>query len=624
MRKVFVFLALWVSAVVYAQQRRVALIIGNDKYSGHFSTLHSPVNDAIAMNNVLRKIGFETIVGINIRRDSMSTYLKKFGDLANGAEMALFYYSGHAGIDNKDHFYLAPSGTYSSVASLTEDCYSFSSVEEKVRRIGAPIKFYIIDACRNSIDDSKGMINEIGPETIKKYVTNTKGNIYWFATDLSKVARTGVGKYSLFTESVLNHISDFDNLDVVWNKISDEVTRSDREQVPHREETSGLSEKIRLNPNKIIVYPINKEGIDYYSIITKPSYASISIKDKKQREINKTDERYLLHYGETYNVIVSAIGHKTYDKNITVTPYKTTYGIILDTLAKARINIQSSQKGSIAYFDGERKGSLPVDIDTYAGTHDIRIECSGYEIYNARPNLGAGYQTYYAQLKKHYPWMWSWSDDLQHYVSYHFSSMNQIGISYLFRPDQYRFSFGAIFGVSTGLFRGLGAGETESKGSGVNSTNEYTDTYTCSFDETYSSLVDPNNEAKHYDASALLLANLGYSPCNGILLEVGLGAGYHGDKYYMDNAYETKKTIRTNRITGENTELPLEYLKTSTSRWYNQNSKWSPALRLGTRFVIPLISDNNLNLLLGLGYTYLLTNHEYSCFDFNIGLGWGI
>ena len=81
MRKVFVFLALWVSAVVYAQQRRVALIIGNDKYSGHFSTLHSPVNDAIAMNNVLRKIGFETIVGINIRRDSMSTYLKKFGPI---------------------------------------------------------------------------------------------------------------------------------------------------------------------------------------------------------------------------------------------------------------------------------------------------------------------------------------------------------------------------------------------------------------------------------------------------------------------------------------------------------------------------------------------------------------
>ena len=123
MRRIFLIISVLLSTVMLAQQRRVALIIGNENYEGHFSRLHTPENDANAMYNVLRKLGFEAIIAKNVKRDSMSYYIENFAKLANGAEISLFYYSGHAGIGKNDEYFLAPSGSYRSAETLIEDCY---------------------------------------------------------------------------------------------------------------------------------------------------------------------------------------------------------------------------------------------------------------------------------------------------------------------------------------------------------------------------------------------------------------------------------------------------------------------------------------------------------------------
>ena len=625
MRKCICLIALLLCVSIHAQQKRVALIIGNEEYSGHFSTLHTPLNDAEAMANTLYALGFDTIVGKNVNRDAMSKYLDKFHSRANGAELALFYYSGHAGTNGED-LYLAPSGSYKRQATLTADCYPFSTIKKEIKRIGAPLKFVIIDACRSSIDDSKSRIKNFTPATILKRDSREEGTIYWYATGVNKDAQTGSGKYSIFTASLLNHIGDFDDLGTVQRRVFDEVTRADEEQKPDYDDNTNVSSKIYLNPQKKDIHKYVFEGKDYYSFETTPSDATITISGKNF----KSGERFILEYGKNYDVSISAQGYASWNEKITATPYKSVYKIFLDELAEAKLSIQSNVDGATVYFDKNAIGSTPLykDIDTYAGPHDIRVEKREYYSYSDRPILKAGAQILYAKLSKQPYWPLDWDDDGTHMVSYHFSPKYQIGVGYLYRPEDFRLSFGGIISASPGFFRGWSSIFSQEQSVTINleESSSWGDITTETMhidgaDEPYSNFIDPYNEAKHYDASVLLLANMGFNPCNGLMLEAGIGAGYHQDRYHMDHTYFIDKTIRTNTVTGEVTES-LDYQQQSSSKWYKKNDKWSPAMRLGTRLFIPLDRYKEKFIILGGGYTYLPMNHKFSSWDACISYGW--
>lgn len=625
MKRVLLLISIIISVVSLAQQKKVALIIGNDKYDGHFSTLHTPLNDAEGMANVLYKLGFDTIVGKNVSRGEMSTYLRKFKKQANGAEMVLFYFSGHAGTA-KEQYYLAPSGRFESQATLTADCYPFSNLVSEVREI-APIKLIIIDACRNSIDDNKGHIYNFSPEKITNN-PRMKGTIYWFATGVNKVAKTGEGKYSLFTASLLSHIGDFDNLESIGRKISDEVTRANSEQIPNYSDKEEIAHKIYLNPLKLDIHSLILEGIDYYSFSTTPSNAIISVDGKTYN----SGEKIPLTIGKSYDINISAEGYAKYNEKITATRYKNDYDITLDELAETKLNINSNVNGATVYFDGQRVGVAPVyNIHTYAGPHDIRLEKKGYYNYSAWPILKGGSQTHEAEMIKQRPWFTSWDDDEMGVFSYHYCPNYPIGLSLMYRPEGTRFSFGGMMGLSFGLFRGWGdkttVTTTQSSSTSItvidengNSVVQNLKTTMDGKDDASSDFLDPYNEAKHYNAYFMFLANGGYNICNGIMLEAGIGAAYHQDLYYMEKTYAIKKTSITDSKTGEEKELSREYIQQDNSDWYRRNTKWSPAIRLGTRFFIPLNSYYDCCLSLGAGYTYLTNNTSYSSWDVNIGI----
>lgn len=583
MRRIFLSLAVLICIVAIAQEKekRVALIIGNDKYSGYFSPLFTCINDVDAMSNVLLKLGFDTIVGRNLSRDSMKTYLSEFSKRANGAKLALFYYSGHAGIDNKENYYLAPSGNYSSAATLTEDCFSFSTVENVIKKIGVPVKFLIVDACRNSIDDNKGKMPNFSPEVINKSLTKAKGTINWFSTGMNKPAKSGDGKYSLFTASLLNHIGDYDNLGKIFNRISDEVTKANPDQVPYSHDSAdSLSSKICLNPNKVRLYPINQEGKDYYSITTIPSDATISVNGT----IFKSGDTFLLNYGTDYNITISAKGYSTYNKTITATPVKTLYKISLDTLAKASVYVESNRKKAIVYFDGERVGNFP--IDTYVGIHDIRVECSGYSIYHSRPDLKRGSQRIPVHLYRQYPWFWSWDDcdSPAGSASYIYSRKYQIGLEYLQKiVNESRVLLGGYIGFSPGFIKTL-----------VNSFG------VCAEAHSEASAIDGNMVVEAtYDANLLILPTLGYQLNNGLQIEAGVGTAAHWDGCKYNTGNETHKT-----------------------HWSKPN--WSPAMRLGFKTFIPLNNDKEWFISIGSGYTYLFSNKDYSSWDVSIGGAWSL
>lgn len=86
-----------------------------------------------------------------------------------------------------------------------------------------------------------------------------------------------------------------------------------------------------------------------------------------------------------------------------------------------------------------------------------------------------------------------------------------------------------------------------------------------------------------------------------------------------------KKTAHavSNTQTGEFVcDLIYKYIKQDRSRQHKQNTKWSPAIRLGTKFLIPLDRFEYYCIAFGGGYTYLSINHKFSSWDANVGFLW--
>src|SRR5262249_59861969 len=81
-----------------AAEKRVALIIGVSQYQ-QVRKLVNPANDARLMAETLQKVGF-TLIGdgpqLDLDRDRLFKAAESFGREARSADVALFYYAGHA------------------------------------------------------------------------------------------------------------------------------------------------------------------------------------------------------------------------------------------------------------------------------------------------------------------------------------------------------------------------------------------------------------------------------------------------------------------------------------------------------------------------------------------------
>src|ERR1700730_688420 len=75
--------------------RRIALVIGNGAYR-NAPQLPNPKNDAQDVAAALKRTGFETILGLDLDKAGMDDAAIRFARAARAADVAIFYYSGHA------------------------------------------------------------------------------------------------------------------------------------------------------------------------------------------------------------------------------------------------------------------------------------------------------------------------------------------------------------------------------------------------------------------------------------------------------------------------------------------------------------------------------------------------
>jgi murein DD-endopeptidase MepM/ murein hydrolase activator NlpD len=131
-----------------AQAQRVALLIGNANYQS--APLRNPPNDVREMESALRAVGFKVQTVLNANQNQMKRAVRDFGTAAQGAEVALLYYSGHgtqAGGEN----YLIPIGvTIEKEADYEVEAVSANALMRQIAGARPKAAIVVLDACRDN------------------------------------------------------------------------------------------------------------------------------------------------------------------------------------------------------------------------------------------------------------------------------------------------------------------------------------------------------------------------------------------------------------------------------------------------------------------------------------------
>ncbi|MGE3871409.1 MAG: caspase family protein [Parvibaculaceae bacterium] len=144
---------LWLAARPVSAQdaqalKGVALVVGQSQYR-HLPALANTGNDARAVTQLLTGLGFDARSvtdrdAIKLKRD-----LERFAEDAEGADVAILYYSGH-GIEAGGENYLLPvDADLDALGNATERLAPLTPMIERIRR-SVPVTILLVDACRTN------------------------------------------------------------------------------------------------------------------------------------------------------------------------------------------------------------------------------------------------------------------------------------------------------------------------------------------------------------------------------------------------------------------------------------------------------------------------------------------
>lgn len=135
------------SAVAH-QDRRVALVIGNSKYSGR--PLKNPANDSKDIGQALRNVGFSVIELYDADLPKMRDTVKAFSEQVKNYDVALVYYSGH-GIEFAGRNYFIPvDADIKNEDEIPRQGLDATEIVERLGKGNIKTTIFILDACRNA------------------------------------------------------------------------------------------------------------------------------------------------------------------------------------------------------------------------------------------------------------------------------------------------------------------------------------------------------------------------------------------------------------------------------------------------------------------------------------------
>src|SRR5262245_37889914 len=231
-------LAIFVALTAFAPARaekRVALVIGNGAYK-HATHLPNPTNDARDVAEALKRVGFDTILGLDLDRAGMDDHAVRFARAARDADVALFYYSGHA-LQFGGLNYLIP---VDAVLSDEADLRRLARVDDFVADLqqARNLKILVLDSCRNNplAEELKRYIGLTRAVSISRGLAKIdppQGMIVAYSTQSGRTAEDGYGRNSPYTAAFLKYIERPEEIGTVFRRISADVYETtQRTQLP--------------------------------------------------------------------------------------------------------------------------------------------------------------------------------------------------------------------------------------------------------------------------------------------------------------------------------------------------------------------------------------------------------
>ena len=180
--------------------QRVALVIGNADYQ--VGRLRNPVNDARAMTQLLRELGFQVDQGINLSRVDMERKIIRFGRRLERGGVGLFYFSGH-GLEVEGHNYLLPIGAQiKHPEEVRVEAVDADYVLARLDGAKNQLNILVLDACRNNPYSRSFR----GATSGLAQMNAPPGTVIAYSTAPGTVAADGRGQHSPYTQALLENM----------------------------------------------------------------------------------------------------------------------------------------------------------------------------------------------------------------------------------------------------------------------------------------------------------------------------------------------------------------------------------------------------------------------------------
>jgi len=189
-------------------EKRIALVIGNGAYQ-NTSVLPSPKNDAADMAAALGRLGFDVVDGSDLDKRAMERTMRQFTQKLARADVALFYFAGHAVQSGGQNYLMPIDARLRSEGDIDFEALPLALVLRQMER-EAKSSIVLLDACRDnplarSLARNMGTRSSLIGQGLAE-VRAGVGTLVGFSTQPGNIAMDGEGRNSPYTTALLQHM----------------------------------------------------------------------------------------------------------------------------------------------------------------------------------------------------------------------------------------------------------------------------------------------------------------------------------------------------------------------------------------------------------------------------------
>lgn len=247
---------------------RVALVIGNAAYK-NIPALANATNDAKAMSNVLRKLGFKVVEVVDGDKAQMVKAIAQMQTLLQGQQaVGMLYYAGH-GLQLDWRNYMIPVDAKLSQASdVATQTVDIENVIDTMKRSATRMNIIVLDACRDNPFSGKASGKGLAQ------LDAPPGTYLAFATSPGNVAEDGDENASngLFTQYLLKELQRPARIEDLFKRVRLQVRqKSQGRQIPW--DSSSLEDDFAFNDG--VKHTFNPEDLIKEAQLAKEAQAQL-------------------------------------------------------------------------------------------------------------------------------------------------------------------------------------------------------------------------------------------------------------------------------------------------------------------------------------------------------------